>query len=108
VSYHEYHGRLVDAAEKDLIIRNLGPFNKVRGIKRPSLFCFFYTCENQFNSCSFSLQVMFLRNHGVVCCGESVEEAFLNTYYTILACETQVRCQSYCLSMFPSVEKVPK
>jgi len=33
---------------------------------------------------------MFLRNHGVVCCGESVEEAFLNTYYTILACETQV------------------
>jgi len=63
VSYHDYNGILVDAAEKDLIIRNLGPFNKV----------------------------MFLRNHGVVCCGESVEEAFLNTYYTVLACETQVK-----------------
>ncbi|XP_021961097.1 protein hu-li tai shao isoform X3 [Folsomia candida] len=63
VSYHEYQGILVDPAEKDLIIRNLGPFNKV----------------------------MFLRNHGVVCCGESVEEAFMNTYLTVLACETQMK-----------------
>lgn len=26
----------------------------------------------------------------MVCCGETVEEAFLNTYYTVLACESQV------------------
>ncbi|CAL8078267.1 unnamed protein product [Orchesella dallaii] len=63
VSYHEYNGILIDATEKDLIIRNLGPFNKV----------------------------LFLRNHGVVCCGETVEEAFLNTYYTVLACESQMK-----------------
>lgn len=37
-------------------------------------------------------QVMLLRNHGVVCCGESIEEAWYNTYHTILACETQVSC----------------
>ena len=29
ISYHDYHGILVDPTEKDLIIRNLGPFNKV-------------------------------------------------------------------------------
>jgi adducin len=63
ISYHDYHGILVDPAEKDLIIRNLGPFNKV----------------------------MLLRNHGAVCCGETVEEAFLNSYYTVLACESQIK-----------------
>ncbi|KAJ8316920.1 hypothetical protein KUTeg_004824 [Tegillarca granosa] len=44
VSYHEYNGILVDQAEKDTIQRNLGPINKV----------------------------MFLRNHGVVACGETI------------------------------------
>jgi len=34
---------------------------------------------------------MFLANHGAVCCGETVEEAFFNVYNTVLACETQVR-----------------
>lgn len=37
------------------------------------------------------VQVMLLRNHGVVCCGETIEEAWYNTYHTVLACETQVR-----------------
>lgn len=36
---------------------------------------------------------MLLRNHGVVCCGETIEEAWYNTYHTILACETQVTPQ---------------
>lgn len=41
-------------------------------------------------------QVMFLANHGAVCCGETIEEAFFNVYNTVLACETQVRyCHSY-------------
>lgn len=39
----------------------------------------------------YSFQVMFLANHGAVCCGETVEEAFFNVYNTVLACETQVR-----------------
>jgi len=63
ISYHDYNGILVSPAEKDLIIRNLGPFNKV----------------------------MFLRNHGVVCCGETVEEAYLNSLYTLKACEIQMK-----------------
>lgn len=42
----------------------------------------------------FVKQVMMLRNHGVVCCGESIEEAWYNTYHTVLACETQVWCCS--------------
>ena len=63
VSYHNYQGLVVDPAERDLIAKDLGPSNKV----------------------------MFLRNHGVVCCGRSIEEAFHNTYHTVLAVDTQVR-----------------
>jgi len=63
VSYHEYYGILVDPEERDLIARNLGPLNKV----------------------------MFLRNHGVVVLGETIEEAFSRAYHTVLACETQSR-----------------
>ena len=34
---------------------------------------------------------MILRNHGVVTCGESLEEAFFLMYNLVLACETQIR-----------------
>ncbi|MPC25871.1 Alpha-adducin [Portunus trituberculatus] len=61
ISYHEYQGIFVNQEERDKLARNLGPINKV----------------------------MLLRNHGVVCCGETIEEAWYNTYHTILACETQ-------------------
>ncbi|XP_050718270.1 protein hu-li tai shao-like isoform X12 [Eriocheir sinensis] len=63
ISYHEYQGIFVNQEEKDKLARNLGPINKV----------------------------MLLRNHGVVCCGETIEEAWYNTYHTVLACETQMR-----------------
>ncbi|KAG0728377.1 Protein hu-li tai shao [Chionoecetes opilio] len=63
ISYHEYQGIFVNQEERDKLARNLGPINKV----------------------------MLLRNHGVVCCGETLEEAWYNTYHTILACETQMR-----------------
>uniref|UniRef100_A0A2P2HWC0 Protein hu-li tai shao-like n=2 Tax=Hirondellea gigas TaxID=1518452 RepID=A0A2P2HWC0_9CRUS len=63
VSYHSYQGLFVNPEEKDLLVRNLGPINKV----------------------------MLLRNHGVVCCGESVEEAWYNIYHIVLACETQMK-----------------
>lgn len=36
-------------------------------------------------------KVLLLSNHGAVCCGETVEEAFFNVYNTILACETQLK-----------------
>ena len=40
------------------------------------------------------LQIMFLRNHGLVVLGSSVEEAFVRIYHVILACEAQVRMMS--------------
>jgi len=63
VSYHEYRGLLVDPQEKELIARNLGPFNKV----------------------------LVLKNHGVVACGESIEEALFLMQNVVLACETQIK-----------------
>ncbi|KAB7495796.1 Protein hu-li tai shao [Armadillidium nasatum] len=63
VSYHDYYGLFVNAEEKELLSRNLGPINKI----------------------------MILRNHGVVCGGESIEEAWYNAYHTVLACEAQMR-----------------
>merc|ERR1719348_874452 len=63
LSYHSYNGIVVDPAERDSIGKDLGPNNKV----------------------------MFLRNHGVVCCGKTIEEAYLNTVHTVLACDTQLK-----------------
>ncbi|GLH07474.1 Protein hu-li tai shao [Gryllus bimaculatus] len=63
ISQHPYLGGLAEPEEREKIARNLGPLNKV----------------------------MFLTNHGVVCCGETVEEAFFNVYNTVLACETQIK-----------------
>ena len=70
ISYHDYRGILVDPAEKEVLARNLGPVNKV----------------------------MMLRNHGVVCCGETVEESWYLTYYTTRACEIQVSFIGFFLS----------
>ncbi|KAG8508653.1 Alpha-adducin, partial [Galemys pyrenaicus] len=63
VSYHDYHGILVDEEEKVLIQKNLGPKSKV----------------------------LILRNHGLVSVGESVEEAFYYIHSLVVACEIQVR-----------------
>lgn len=37
---------------------------------------------------------MFLKNHGLVSLGNTVEEAFTRVYHTVLACESQVRMMS--------------
>lgn len=63
VSYHSYHGLVVSDAERDIISKDLGPNNKV----------------------------MFLRNHGVVCCGQSIEEAWYIAYNTMVAVDTQLK-----------------
>jgi len=68
ISYHDYYGILVDEEEKESLARNLGPNNKV----------------------------MFLKNHGVVTCGATVEEAFWLMNLCIAACETQVSKFHYC------------
>ncbi|GAB6025468.1 hypothetical protein CHUAL_011208 [Chamberlinius hualienensis] len=63
VSYHDYRGLLVDDEERDALARDLGPQNKI----------------------------MMLNNHGVVVCGETVEEAFSLLYHLVLACRTQAK-----------------
>eukprot|EP00092_Neocalanus_flemingeri_P003051 GFUD01003260.1.p1 GENE.GFUD01003260.1~~GFUD01003260.1.p1 ORF type:complete len:664 (-),score=171.33 GFUD01003260.1:1641-3632(-) len=67
VSYHSYNGIVIDPEERQSIAKDLGPNNKV----------------------------MFLRNHGVVCCGKTMEEAFHVTYHTVLACDTQLKMMPY-------------
>ncbi|XP_076614985.1 alpha-adducin isoform X14 [Chaetodon auriga] len=63
VTYHDYHGILVDQEECALIQKNLGPTSKV----------------------------LILRNHGLVSVGETVEEAFYYIHNLVTACEIQVR-----------------
>jgi len=67
VSYHSYSGIVIDPDERQSIAKDLGPSNKV----------------------------MFLRNHGVVCCGKTIEEAFHVTYHTVLACDTQLKMMPF-------------
>ena len=62
VRYHDYQGILINAAEKKDIQENLGTKNKV----------------------------LILRNHGVVVCGETVEEAYLLLDSFVIACQSQV------------------
>lgn len=66
VSYHDYQGVLINETEKKDIQNNLGPKNKV----------------------------LFLCNHGVVVCGESVEETYLLLDTLVLACCSQVAALS--------------
>jgi adducin len=63
VSYHSYEGLVVEKAEWETLSRDLGVHNKV----------------------------MLLRNHGAVCCGETIEEAFYYAYHLVLACDTQLK-----------------
>merc|ERR1719150_1840559 len=63
LSYHSYEGLVVEASEKETIGKDLGVHNKV----------------------------MMLRNHGAVCCGESVEEAFFYAYHLVLAADAQLK-----------------
>lgn len=63
ISYHDYKGILVEEDIRRLLADDLGPINKI----------------------------MFLRNYGVVACGENIEEACFNLFNCMAACETQTR-----------------
>ncbi|CAG9537428.1 unnamed protein product [Cercopithifilaria johnstoni] len=62
VGYHDYQGIIDDESEMESIVKDLGDKN-----------------------------VMLLRNHGFVACGESVEDALHLAFNTVIACETQIR-----------------
>lgn len=63
LSYHSYEGLVLESSEKQSLAKDLGVHNKV----------------------------MLLRNHGAVCCGETIEEALYYAYHLVLACETQLK-----------------
>lgn len=77
VSFHNYNGIVVDPAERDSISRDLGASNKV----------------------------MFLRNHGVVCCGRTIEEAFHLAYHTVLAADTQLKMMPYGIENLVTIDE---
>uniref|UniRef100_A0AC34Q261 Class II aldolase/adducin N-terminal domain-containing protein n=1 Tax=Panagrolaimus sp. JU765 TaxID=591449 RepID=A0AC34Q261_9BILA len=62
VAYHDYQGIVCDEDEKASLVKDLGDKN-----------------------------VMLLRNHGFVACGESIEDALHLAFHTVIACETQVK-----------------
>lgn len=63
IASHTYTGGIYEAEEKEKLIRSLGPYSKV----------------------------LLLTNHGALCCGETIEEAFFATYHIIQACEAQLK-----------------
>ncbi|XP_077866117.1 alpha-adducin-like [Saccoglossus kowalevskii] len=62
ISFHDYCGPFVDKNDRDSITRALGPINKI----------------------------LVLRNHGILVCGESIEEAYYLALNAMTACDTQV------------------
>ncbi|VDM75583.1 unnamed protein product [Strongylus vulgaris] len=60
VAYHDYQGSLDEEVDKEALVKSLGDKN-----------------------------VMLLRNHGFVVCGQSVEDALHLAFHTVVACETQ-------------------
>jgi adducin len=63
VATHWYTGALNEPEEREKLVRSLGPVSKV----------------------------LLLTNHGALCCGETIEEAFFAAYHIVQACETQLK-----------------
>lgn len=63
ISYHEFKGQFTEEDIRKLLDNDLGPINKV----------------------------MFVRNHGVVACGETIEEACHYLFNVMAACDIQSR-----------------
>lgn len=63
VNIHPFTGSVSEPEEKEKLLRSLGPIAKV----------------------------LLLTNHGAVCCGETIEEAFYTAYHLVQACEAQLK-----------------
>jgi ribulose-5-phosphate 4-epimerase/fuculose-1-phosphate aldolase len=61
IGYHDYEGPAVDLAERERLVRDLGPHD-----------------------------ALLLRNHGLLTCGASVEQAFNTMYQLEMSCRAQV------------------
>jgi ribulose-5-phosphate 4-epimerase/fuculose-1-phosphate aldolase len=60
LSYHDYHSLALDDSQGEQLVKDLGKNN-----------------------------VIFLRNHGFITCGKTIQEAMFYTYHLQKACETQ-------------------
>jgi ribulose-5-phosphate 4-epimerase/fuculose-1-phosphate aldolase len=65
LAYHDYEGIALDLAERDRLVNDLGPHN-----------------------------ALILRNHGLLTCGKSIAEAFVEMYFLERACEIQLRAMT--------------
>jgi ribulose-5-phosphate 4-epimerase/fuculose-1-phosphate aldolase len=61
IGYHDYEGPAVDLAERERLVRDLGPHD-----------------------------AMILRNHGLLTCGATIQQAFNTMYQLELSCRGQV------------------
>ena len=61
VGYHDYEGPAVELDERERLVRDLGPHD-----------------------------ALIMRNHGLLTCGETIQQAFNTMYQLELACRTQV------------------
>jgi ribulose-5-phosphate 4-epimerase/fuculose-1-phosphate aldolase len=61
IGYHDYEGPAIDMAERERLVRDLGPHD-----------------------------AMILRNHGLLTCGATIQQAFNTMYQLELSCRAQV------------------
>ncbi len=65
IGYHDYEGPAVDVAEREHIVRDLGPHD-----------------------------ALIMRNHGLLTCGATVQQAFNTMYQLEMSCRSQVDAMS--------------
>jgi len=65
LSYHDYEGPATDLDERERIVAHLGVNNNI-----------------------------VLRNHGLMCCGRSIPEAWRNLYALEMTCESQIKAMA--------------
>jgi len=65
IGYHEYEGPAIDKDERERIVEDLGPHN-----------------------------ALVMRNHGLLTCGPSIQEAFNTMYQLEMSCRSQVDAMS--------------
>src|SRR5258708_34145879 len=60
IGYHDYEGPAIDLAEREALVRDLGPHD-----------------------------AMIMRNHGLLTCGATVQQAFNTMYQLEMSCRAQ-------------------
>lgn len=92
IAYFDFRGEVEDEADRVELQKCLGPTCKVGLLV--FLFVFWLPsltpCDPTDPPCPV-LQILVLRNHGVLALGDTAEEAFYSIFHLQAACEVQVR-----------------